>query len=353
MYIQGVVTASYFDTFIHTFIFGSPAQCRQATDSMSPPPPAALALPDSHVTTKTLALFAAGLLSAFAAYSVLSHVRDTQTKTKSCRDPFSGNPKLLEDNKYLPDIIKACQPHQRSETRLKGVTTLQLLSRNENNKKILVDAGALEVLVNLLRATDIRETAQKYAAVAICDLVQSVDERKVRIVQAGVLDPLKRVLTSDVVHNNELKYWSLMVVHQISLCDSLHHSLITDGFVPLLARMSRLTFGNTNMPKYCMQSLVRIVATTDTAEAKDLLTELLNHNIVSLISVCLRSDDVELIYWASGLMHEYVLKDVSPRLFRQIKGVQTILLTLLGADETYISRVVLRTVKFMAHGQVN
>jgi hypothetical protein len=37
--------------------------------------------------------------------------------------------------------------------------------------------------------------------------------------------------------------------------------------------------------------------------------------------------------------------------FRQIKGVQSILLALLSADEMYISRVVLRTIKFMAHGQ--
>ena len=43
--------------------------------------------------------------------------------------------------------------------------------------------------------------------------------------------------------------------------------------------------------------------------------------------------------------------DVAAAEFRQIKGVQTILLSLLTADEMYISRVVLRTIKFMAHGQ--
>lgn len=43
--------------------------------------------------------------------------------------------------------------------------------------------------------------------------------------------------------------------------------------------------------------------------------------------------------------------DVAAAEFRQIKGVQAILLSLLTADEMYISRVVLRTIKFMAHGQ--
>ncbi|KAI8333176.1 armadillo-type protein [Chlamydoabsidia padenii] len=109
--------------------------------------------------------------------------------------------------------------------------------------------------------------------------------------------------------------------------------------------MARMTFGNTNMPKFCMQSLVRLVA-----KSKIVLVELLDYNIVDLISVCLRGDDVELIYWAAGLMHEFVLKDVASKEFRAIKGIHTILASLLSAEEMYISRVVLRTIKFMAYG---
>ncbi|ORZ25938.1 hypothetical protein BCR42DRAFT_314848 [Absidia repens] len=109
--------------------------------------------------------------------------------------------------------------------------------------------------------------------------------------------------------------------------------------------MARMTFGNTNMPKFCMQSLVRLVA-----KSKIVLVELLDYNIVDLISVCLRGDDVELIYWAAGLMHEFVLKDVASNQFRAIKGIHTILAGLLSAEEMYISRVVLRTIKFMAYG---
>jgi hypothetical protein len=49
-------------------------------------------------------------------------------------------------------------------------------------------------------------------------------------------------------------------------------------------------------------------------------------------------------------MHEYVLKDVATDQFRNIKGVHGILAGLLSAEEMYISRVILRTIKFMAHG---
>ncbi|KAL7326104.1 hypothetical protein PS15p_208492 [Mucor circinelloides] len=142
-----------------------------------------------------------------------------------------------------------------------------------------------------------------------------------------------------------------MILYQISLSDPLPKVLIENGFVSLLARMARMTYGNTNMPKFCMQSLVRIAANVDVTEAKRVLKELLDYNIVDLISNCLRGDDVELIYWAAGLMHEFVLKDVAADKFREIKGIHAILASLLSAEEMYISRVILRTIKFMAFGQ--
>jgi hypothetical protein len=126
--------------------------------------------------------------------------------------------------------------------------------------------------------------------------------------------------------------------------------LIENGFVSLLATMARMTYGNTNMPKFCMQSLVRIAANVDVPESKKILKELLDYNIVELISNCLRGDDVELIYWAAGLMHEFVVKDIAADKFREIKGINTILAGLLSAEETYISRVILRALKFMAAG---
>ena len=43
--------------------------------------------------------------------------------------------------------------------------------------------------------------------------------------------------------------------------------------------------------------------------------------------------------------------DVAAQQFREIKGIHAILNGLLGAEEIYISRVVLRTIKFMAYGQ--
>ncbi|KAI8370486.1 uncharacterized protein BYT42DRAFT_582594 [Radiomyces spectabilis] len=254
---------------------------------------------------------------------------------------------------YLPSIIEACKKEQPIESRSKALAVLQLLTRRDQNKTALLSAGALPVLVDALKSTEpgMAEITQRYVAVAICDLIQGSDLNKHFIIEMGILDAVKRILTSTTIRNNELKYWTLMVLYQISLTDPFPKILISGGFVKVLAKMARMTYGNTNMPKFCMQSLVRIVANVDIMEAKKILNELLDYRIVDLISVCLRSDDVELIYWAAGLMHEFVLKDVAAGKFRDIKGVHVILAGLLSAEEMYISRVVLRTVKFMAYGQ--
>lgn len=63
-------------------------------------PPTSSSISNQTSATDALVLFTAGLLSALAAYSVFSHVRDTQTKRIPRRDPLSGNPKRLEDSKY-------------------------------------------------------------------------------------------------------------------------------------------------------------------------------------------------------------------------------------------------------------
>ncbi|KAG0182048.1 hypothetical protein DFQ29_006028 [Apophysomyces sp. BC1021] len=345
---------------------------------------------DISLTTTPTICFVTGMAVVFMGYSVYSHLKTLQDRNanpgrrkretgsnKSSRrledsiqlkslayltqstniNIQSSTVKIIIDramsDKHLPTIIRACNSKQPIKMRSKTLIALQLLTRREGNRTALLAAGALGVLVEALKCTDpeMDESTKRFVAVAICDLIQGSDINKYCIIELGVLDPIKRILTSTTIRNNELKYWTLMILYQISLSDPMPKILILSGFVSLLAKMARMTYGNTNMPKFCMQSLVRIVASVDVIEAKRILTELLDYHIVELISICLRGDDVELIYWAAGLMHEFVLKDVAADKFRDIKGVHTILASLLSADEMYIARVVLRTVKFMAYGQ--
>ncbi|KAG0068275.1 hypothetical protein BGZ90_000652, partial [Linnemannia elongata] len=201
-------------------------------------------------------------------------------------------------------ILDTVAESDLEEERWKGVTTLQLLTRSESNRTTLVESGALEVLVGVLKDPENREKSHRYAAVSICEL--------------------------------------------ISGSEGLHAELIRFGLVRTLAEMSRLSFGNANMPKICLQSLVRlIVIMDDDDDVRWYLTELLDFDIVPLIATYIRSDDLELVYWTIGLMHEYAIKGVALDHFKEMRGLCRSMNVLLAADEIYISRLVLRTLKFM------
>ncbi|KAG0052908.1 hypothetical protein BGZ83_001993 [Gryganskiella cystojenkinii] len=203
--------------------------------------------------------------------------------------------------RYILDTVAESDDE---EERWKGVTTLQLLTRNEINRAVLVDTGALEILVNVLKDPENREKSHRYAAVSVCELITG----------------------SEVLHGD----------------------LIRAGLIRTLAEMSRLSFGNANMPKICLQSLVRLIVTMDDDDdVRYYLTELLEFDIVPLIATYIRSDDFELVYWAIGLMHEFAIKGVALEQFKETRGLCRSINVLLAADEAYISRVVLRTLKFI------
>ncbi|KAF9190587.1 hypothetical protein BGZ51_008438 [Haplosporangium sp. Z 767] len=244
-------------------------------------------------------------------------------------------------------ILETVAKSDNEEERWKGVTTLQLLTRNESNRATLVEAGALEILVDVLMDEENREKSHRYAAVSICELISGSESRRKQVVQYGILEPLSRFLVK-VEPANELQYWSLMVVHQLAACEALHPELIKVGLIRKLAEMSRLSFGNANMPKICLQSLVRLIVTMDDdADVRWYLTQLLDYDIVLLIATYIRSDDLELVYWAIGLMHEFAIKGVELVRFKEVRGLLRSLNVLLAADESYISIIVLRTLKVM------
>ncbi|KAG0034237.1 hypothetical protein BGZ82_005824 [Podila clonocystis] len=244
-------------------------------------------------------------------------------------------------------ILDTVANSENEEDRWKGVTTLQLLTRNESNRAILVDAGALEILVNVLQDPTNREKSHRYAAVSICELISGSEPRRKLVVKHGILAPLSRFLVK-VEPANELQYWSLMVVHQLAASVVLHPDLIDVGLIRTLAEMSRLSFGNANMPKICLQSLVRLVVTMDNdEEVRFHLSELLEYDIVPLIATYIRSDDFELVYWAVGLMHEFAIKGIALERFKEVRGLCRSINVLLAADDSHIARIILRTLKYM------
>ncbi|KAF9165672.1 hypothetical protein DFQ26_009616 [Actinomortierella ambigua] len=247
---------------------------------------------------------------------------------------------MKENNlRFILDMVEH-SPNER--IRWKGVTTIQLLTRNDANRTALIDSGALKVLVNVLRDPSNREKSHRYATVSICELISG------SVVEYGILEPLARFLVK-VNPANELQYWSLMVIQRLATCPVLHPALIEAGMIKSLAEMLRLSFGNASMPKICLQSLVRLIVTLENDEdLRWYLVELLEYDIVPLVTTYTRNgDDYALVYCAIGLIHEYVVRRVAIRQFKDISDLCKTLAAILEADDVSISIVVLRTIKFL------
>ncbi|KAG0235924.1 hypothetical protein BGW41_000615 [Actinomortierella wolfii] len=140
-----------------------------------------------------------------------------------------------------------------------------------------------------------------------------------------------------------------MVIQRLATCQVLHPALIEAGMIKTLAEMLRLSFGNASMPKICLQSLVRLIVTLENdTDLRWHLVELLEYDIVPLITTYTRNgDDYGLVYCAIGLIHEYVVRRVAVRQFKDIRDFCKTLAAILDADDIAISIVALRTIKFL------
>ncbi|KAJ3414201.1 hypothetical protein HDV05_006906 [Chytridiales sp. JEL 0842] len=246
---------------------------------------------------------------------------------------------------FFPNILLQCWNFKDPDMQQKALETVQQLSKNDSNGRLLVRWGVLKMLVYII-STENTETNYRNAMVTLYRLMLNKPKRKQHIVRLGAFDPpLLRFLTSYPTHSNDLKYWSLLAVHQLCMLDELQPYLVKKGLIPVLATMTRVTFGNSNMQKYCIHSLVRLLSGLEAEDIEKQLTILLEHNMPSLIVACLRNEDMELVSWSLFLMQDFVVKDFARDAFCATKGLAKILLSLASVSDTVIPRVTLRIMK--------
>ena len=175
----------------------------------------------------------------------------------------------------------------------------------------------------------------------------NLDELKLEALP--ILPHLLKTLTTCPTHNNDNKYWSLLIIHQFSLSESIHQALIENGIIPILGTLARLTFGNSQMQKLCLHSLVRIISCLEPDDAITHLFSLKSLRVCALCIWCLRNDDVELVSWAVFLMHEFIIKDVYRKEYSETKGLVRVLVGLLAEDQ-FLPRIILRALKCLING---
>ncbi|KAI9334581.1 hypothetical protein BDR26DRAFT_560277 [Obelidium mucronatum] len=142
------------------------------------------------------------------------------------------------------------------------------------------------------------------------------------------------------------------MTHFCLFAEPLHAILIFKDLIPILGKMTRSTFGNSNMQKYCLHSLVRLISSLKSSDAPEKLKILIDMNLVSLVGACLKNEDGELVSWAIFLIQEFVTRDVARTEFANVRGIAKILVDSIshpssGVD-SFMPRVTLRTLKCLS-----
>ncbi|KAJ3094404.1 hypothetical protein HDU97_008117 [Phlyctochytrium planicorne] len=231
---------------------------------------------------------------------------------------------LTTSDKYFPQILEACWDDDDPETKQKGIAAIQQLTKIDENRNILYRWGVLKLLVHIMK-TENTESTYRHAVVSLFRLVSNKDRRKAQIVKLGVLEPLLKFLTQTPTHSNDLKYWSLLLVNQLSLT-------VEKDFIVLIAGMARLSFGNVNMQKLCLHSLVRLISNLESQEQSKQLAKLIDMNMVALLTSCLRNEDIELVSWAAHQAESH-------EEFLDVKGLE-IMIELAPVSNIHISLII-------------
>ncbi|KAI8611280.1 armadillo-type protein, partial [Chytriomyces sp. MP71] len=232
----------------------------------------------------------------------------------------------------------------------RAVCVVQQLS--QTNRPRLIKWGALKMLAHVISDSENSDRTYRNAVVSLYRLILNNVRRKVSIAKTGVLDRLLLFLTDRAAFSNDLRYWSLLVLHQFCLSDLLHPILVYKGLIPILGAMTRSTFGNSNMQKYCLHALVRLISSLSATEGPPKLQELLDMNIVSIVGACLKNEDAELVSWAVFLIQEFVVRQTARQAFSKVRGIAKILVDMIGhpssSADSFMPRVALRTLKCIA-----
>ncbi|KAJ3365946.1 hypothetical protein GGF32_007446 [Allomyces javanicus] len=253
--------------------------------------------------------------------------------------------------KHLAYIAQMAMQTDNPVRRHKAVTVLQQLAKIDDHHEILIQEGVPFLLAHVLATSDSESTLRE-ATVALYELVSSHEDTRIDLVRnSSLLDSLEELLTSRT--RRELVQWTVLLVHSLATTEPIRQDLAHAGFILLLGHTLRIVFGNAAVQKLCFHALVRLVGSLpDRSSQVYHLQSLEACHIVGLVSGAIRTEDLELTYWATGLVRELALKDVFRDELRRAHGLARSLVHLVSTQDLPLTKIVLLILKFLGLRQV-
>eukprot|EP00850_Spirogloea_muscicola_P009633 SM000054S18119 [mRNA] locus=s54:522505:526088:- [translate_table: standard] len=213
-------------------------------------------------------------------------------------------------------------PHR--EVMVNAAAAIVNISIDDQNKRLLPEAGAVPVLVQALKCSDAE--VQEHAAGAIFSLCQSEDNR-LMIGSAGAIPPLVQVL---ITGGPRAHKDCIRALHKLSHNQIHKGKLVRAGLVPqLLATVSRAT---STRPSLAPDSLLThaMVILANLAASTDGRTAIMDAGGMGVIMKILKSEDVDIRQAAVAILLQLGKGNVRFKAHMQESGAVQLLMKMIS-----------------------
>lgn len=235
--------------------------------------------------------------------------------------------------KHLKYLLQQCMSDDKTE-RKKATCVLSMLSKTREFKPILVKNDAFDVLYKSIGIVsddfqvgklaekcyvdyEIEQTL-KFSIVTIFDLVSESEKHLKKFFKSCkeligfllelICDPSESITT-------DIRRLSILILQQMMQNEEMRCNLISYGMIQRTSLCFLRTIGDAWLSRNCLQILVMHINLFEDYVTEEFLQEMAQLGIIPVLIGCLKSDDPDLIYWSTALIHEFLLKDLHRGIF--------------------------------------
>ena len=213
--------------------------------------------------------------------------------------------------------------------RKKAACVLSIISKTREFKALLVKSNVFGVVYKCIGmiSEDFQvaklaekcysdyeiEQTLKFSVVTIFDLISESEKylmsffktckELVGFLLELICDPSDSITT-------DIRRLSILILQQMMQNEEMRCNLISYGMIQRTSLCFLRTIGDAWLSRNCLQILVMHINLFEDYVTEEFLQEMAQLGIIPVLIGCLKSDDPDLIYWSTALIHEFLLKDL-------------------------------------------
>lgn len=242
----------------------------------------------------------------------------------------------IVSGQHLNYLLEQCMSENKRE-RKKAACVLSIIAKTREFKKLLVKNNAFGVVFKCIRiiSEDFQvaklaekcyvdyeiEQTLKFAIVTIFDLISESEKYLKKFFKSCkeligfllelICDPSDSITT-------DIRRLSILILQQMMENEEMRCNLISYGMIQRTSLCFLRTIGDAWLSRNCLQILVMHINLFEDYVTEEFLQEMAQLGTIPVLIGCLKSDDPDLIYWSTALIHEFLLKDLHRGVFSVI-----------------------------------